>query len=365
MKVRQGVYDDYTDYYDRAPPLPQVIGFEGAGIIESVGPECQLGFKAGDEVYYVRASPFRQGSNAAFVLVDERIAAHKPKSLGFTEAAGIPLTGLTTWECLLERLEIKKGEQCGILIVNGAGGVGSIASQIARRVLNLPVVITTASRPQTRDFSLETGQATHVVNHHGDIVQQIKDLKLNVRIRYCFITHTPTDHYVKVAARSWHLLGGCAASSRASSRSMALLRWPNRSPSPGPAGTKAYYKLGGELVSLHNALEELARYLDEKNMHHHVTTRLPIDGERDSRGPPDDHGQHRDRKGGLRDGHQKRRLWRAIHVGQEAFQSPVVKSSDDSIHLISSSVLPVCCLRIRVKHCPGLSCLGAVLSQQS
>ncbi len=276
MKVRQGVYDDYPDYYDHSPSLPQVIGFDGAGIVESVSPESRLGFKSGDEVYFL-ASPFRHGTNAEFVLVDERSVAHKPKSLGFTEAAGIPLTALTAWEVLIERLEIRKGENCGILIINGAGGVGAIASQIARRVLNLPVVVTTASRPETRKFSLDVGQATHVVNHHADIVQQIRDLKLDVPIKYFFISHTPTDHYVKVAAEILPPFGKVCSivqgkfdmyGTPAMAKSLAFV-W-------GLLGTKAYYKLEEELMSHHNALKELAKCIDEKKICHHVTTRLPL-----------------------------------------------------------------------------------------
>jgi len=277
MKVRMGVYDDYPNYYDVCPPLPQIIGFEGAGIVESVGPDGKLGFKVGDEVYYL-ASPFRQGSNAPYVLVNEVTVAHKPKSLDFIDAAGIPLTGLTAWECLVERLEIKKGEKCGILIVNGAGGVGAIASQIARQVLELPVVIVTASRPETKEFCLKTGQATHVVNHHGDIAKQIKELNLDVPIRYCFISHTPVDMYVKIAAEVLAPLGKMCSivqgkfdmyGTAAMAKSLTFV-W-------GLLGTKSYCKMGGEvLMSHHTALVELAKYIDEKKINHHVTTRLPL-----------------------------------------------------------------------------------------
>jgi len=276
VKVRQGVYDDYPDYYDLAPPLPQVLGFEGAGIVESVSADSKLGFRAGDEVYYL-ASPFRPGSDATYLLVDERMVARKPKSLGFAEAAGIPLTGLTAWEVLFERLEISKDEKAAILIINGAGGVGSIASQIARQVLRLPVVITTASRPQTKAFTLGTGQATHVVDHHGDIVQQIKDLKLNVPLKYCFISHTPTDHYVKVASEVLAPFGRMCSivqgrfdmyGTPAMAKSLTFT-W-------GLVGTKGYCKLEDDLLSHHKALVELAKYIDEEKIHHHVTTRLPL-----------------------------------------------------------------------------------------
>lgn len=108
----------------------------------------------------------------------------------------MPLTYGTAYEALVDRLEIKKGEKAGVLIVNGGGGVGSIASQIARNVLGLPVVVTTASRPETAEFSKKMG-ATHVVNHKGDIVQQICQLGLpvGVPLRYALIT-SRTEQYL-------------------------------------------------------------------------------------------------------------------------------------------------------------------------
>jgi len=252
------------------------VGFEGAGVVEAVAPGCKLGFKVGDEVYYL-ASPFRQASNAPYVLVSETSVAHKPKSLGFTEAAGIPLTTITAWEVLIDRLEIKKGEKCGILIVNGAGGVGAIASQICRRKLELPVVITTASRPETKEFSLKVGQATHVVNHHGDIVQQVKDLKLDVPIKYFFISHTPTAQYVKVATEILAPYGKICSivqgkfdmyGTDAMAKSLSFI-W-------GLVGTKGYCNVPEDFIKHHNLLTEVAQYIDEKKYNSHVTVKLPF-----------------------------------------------------------------------------------------
>ncbi len=96
-------------------------------------------FKPGDSVFYVCA-PTRQGASAENQLVDERTVGHKPKSFDFVEAAVMPLTYGTAWE-MAERLDIKEGEQVGILIINGAGGVGTMATQLARNVLKLPVVV--------------------------------------------------------------------------------------------------------------------------------------------------------------------------------------------------------------------------------
>lgn len=122
IKVRAGVYDDFPDYYDNVPKDDyQIIGFDGAGVVEEVGPDVH-NFKAGDEIFY-SGSPVRHGSNAEYELVHAGSVAKKPKSLSFVEAAALPLTYVTAYEALVERMEIKKGEKAGLLIVNGAGGM--------------------------------------------------------------------------------------------------------------------------------------------------------------------------------------------------------------------------------------------------
>ena len=108
------------DYYDHVPQPDQICGFDGAGIVEDVG-EAVTDFRAGDEAFF-SGSPIRQGSNAEFELVDARSVAKKPRSLNFVQAASMPLTYITAYEALVERLEIKKGEQAALLIINGAGG---------------------------------------------------------------------------------------------------------------------------------------------------------------------------------------------------------------------------------------------------
>lgn len=138
IKVRGHVYDDYPTYYDRVPtPRPgeggyQIIGFDGAGIVEEVGLSVQ-DFKPGDEVYYA-GSPIRHGSNAEHQLVDSRSIALKPKNLDFCEAAAMPLTWITAYEALVERMEIQKGENAGILIVNGAGGECHLTTSVATKM---------------------------------------------------------------------------------------------------------------------------------------------------------------------------------------------------------------------------------------
>ena len=143
---------------------PKIIGYDAVGTVVSVGEKVSL-FKEGDEVYYA-GDLTRSGSNAAFQLIDERIVGTKPKSLRIQEAAAIPLTGLTAWEAIFDRMKVDPNKAKGktILILAGAGGVGSIAVQIAKQVAGL-TVIATASRDETQNWCKSMG-ADFVVNHH-------------------------------------------------------------------------------------------------------------------------------------------------------------------------------------------------------
>jgi zinc-binding alcohol dehydrogenase family protein len=276
-KVRAGTYDDYPDYYDRTPALPQILGFDASGVVESVGPDVSQ-FKPGDEVYYA-GSPIRQGSNAEFQLVDSRSVALKPKSLDWGQAASMPLTWITAWEALVERMGIQEGEEAGILIVNGAGGVGSVASQIARQVLKLPVVVTTASREETVRFSQDIGRATHTVNHREDIVQQVRDLKLDVPIKYVFITHTPTSGYLAPAADICAPFGKVCSIVQDKEMPMYGTQFMAKSLTFVWAllGTKPYY--GVDLGSHGKILEMLGKFVDDGTVRCHCTQKLQLDEE--------------------------------------------------------------------------------------
>jgi zinc-binding alcohol dehydrogenase family protein len=152
---------------------PMVLGYDAAGVIEAVGPEVTL-FKAGDEVFYA-GSIARPGTNAEFHLVDERIVGLKPKSLSFAQAAALPLTSITAWELLFDRLAVAPGKTPdgrALLILGGAGGVGSIMIQLARRLTAL-TVIATASRPETQDWCRKLG-AHHVIDHSKPLAEQLK-----------------------------------------------------------------------------------------------------------------------------------------------------------------------------------------------
>ena len=153
---------------------PRILGWDAAGVVEVVGPDVKH-FKPGDEVYYA-GDVTRSGSNAEFQLVDERIVGHKPRSLNFAEAAALPLTTLTAWEAFFERMDIDRhGANQGqsLLIIAGAGGVGSIATQLAR--LAGLTVIATASRPETQKWVASMG-ANHVIDHRQPLPPQLRAL---------------------------------------------------------------------------------------------------------------------------------------------------------------------------------------------
>jgi zinc-binding alcohol dehydrogenase family protein len=143
-----------------------VLGWDAAGTVEAVGSKTTL-FKPGDEVYYA-GDVTRPGCDSEFHLVDERIVGRKPKKLDFAQAAAMPLTSITAWEAFYDRMHIVPGKT--MLIIGGAGGVGSIGIQLAKSS-NLKV-IATASRPESIAWVKELG-ADQVVNHREDLVSQI------------------------------------------------------------------------------------------------------------------------------------------------------------------------------------------------
>lgn len=152
---------------------PRVLGFDAAGVVESVGSDVTL-FRPGDEVFYA-GDITRPGTNAEFHAVDERIVGHKPRSLSFAEAAALPLTAITAWEILFERLRVLRDASAApqtLLVIGGAGGVGSILIQIARRLTNL-TVIATASRPETVQWVEKMG-ANAVINHRFALHEELK-----------------------------------------------------------------------------------------------------------------------------------------------------------------------------------------------
>ena len=151
----------------------RVLGWDAAGEVVAIGADVEH-YAVGDEVYYA-GDITRQGSNSEFQLIDERIVGKKPVSLSYAEAAALPLTSITAWEALFDRLGISKlGDDAGksILIVGGAGGVGSIAIQLANKIASLRI-IATASRDESRNWCKKLG-AELVINHRNPLHEELE-----------------------------------------------------------------------------------------------------------------------------------------------------------------------------------------------
>ncbi|MBM3110759.1 zinc-binding alcohol dehydrogenase family protein [Pseudomonas sp. P66] len=184
-KVRQNAQPE--------PGVAKVLGWDVAGVVKAVGSEVSL-FQPGDKIFYA-GSIARAGANSELHVVDERIVGHMPKTLGFAEAAALPLTAITAWELLFERLQIPEGQDDlgqRLLIVGAAGGVGSILTQLASQLTGL-TVIGSASRPQTQNWVRQLG-ADHVVDHSQPLAAALKAEGIE------FVTHvaslTQTDQHL-------------------------------------------------------------------------------------------------------------------------------------------------------------------------
>ena len=195
----------------RQRPLEQpgyrVLGFDAAGIVEAVGSEV-TGFQKGDRVWYAGAVQ-RQGSNAEYQCVDERLVARKPGSLGMQEAAALPLTALTAWEALEDQLGFHPGACDGktLLVIGGAGGVGSIAIQLAARHFGLRV-IATAGRETSANWCEAMG-ANAVVDYRKPLLPQL-DAQGAPQVDGIFITQN-LDDYWQAACQAVAPLGGICA----------------------------------------------------------------------------------------------------------------------------------------------------------
>ncbi len=184
----------------RAAPEPggiKVLGWDAAGVVKAIGPSVTL-FHPGDEVFYA-GSIARAGTNSELHLVDERIAALKPRSLNFAQAAALPLTSITAWELLFDRLGIVRDDatrKSSLLIIGGAGGVGSIMIQLARKLTGL-TVIATASRPESRDWVLKLG-AHHAVDHSKPLADEVRSLGIQ-HVEFVASLTNSEQHLAQVA----------------------------------------------------------------------------------------------------------------------------------------------------------------------
>ncbi|MGK9050142.1 zinc-binding alcohol dehydrogenase family protein [Xaviernesmea oryzae] len=175
------------------PGQHRILGYDAAGVVKAAGPDVKL-FKPGDEVYYAGAIN-RPGTNAEFHLVDERIVGFKPKSLSFEEAAALPLTAITAYETLFHRMKVQDkvaGAWNAVLVIGGAGGVGSIAIQLLRELSDV-TVIGTGSRPETQAWIRELG-AHHVIDHSKPMAKQLAEMAIG-NPAFVFST-TETEQHV-------------------------------------------------------------------------------------------------------------------------------------------------------------------------
>jgi zinc-binding alcohol dehydrogenase family protein len=188
-KIRNGVAPSAGEW--------KVLGWDAAGVVSAVGPEV-ANFKVGDRVWYA-GSIARSGTNAELHLVDERIVGKMPASLDFSQAAALPLTGITAWEMLFDRLGLAQDTSpspATLLIIGAGGGVGSIMVQLARQLTGV-TVIGTASRPQTQAWVRELG-AHHVIDHSKPISQELKRIGIP-QVDY-IVSLTQTDqHFAEIA----------------------------------------------------------------------------------------------------------------------------------------------------------------------
>jgi len=171
----------------------QILGFDASGIVEEAGDQAL--FKKGDAVLYA-GNIGRAGSNSQYQLVDSRIVGKKPEGLAWDEAAALPLVSLTVWEMYEEKFKIKPfSDNSGevLVVVNAAGGAGSMAINLAKQVFGIKTIIATASRPETIEWVKKLG-ATHVINHREDLAPQIKALNLVPTLN--FISYD-TPRYLK------------------------------------------------------------------------------------------------------------------------------------------------------------------------
>jgi zinc-binding alcohol dehydrogenase family protein len=247
----------------RAQPTegtPHVLGYDAAGIVAETGAEVTL-FRPGDKVFYA-GSIKRPGTNSQFHLVDERIVGPMPASLDFAAAAGLPLTTITAWEALFDRLDIdRSGRHDGrhLLIIAGAGGVGSIAIQLAKRLARL-TVIATASRPASTDWCRKLG-ADHVIDHGKDLGEQLNGLGLPAPDYILCLSDTAT--YFPIMARLIAPQGRiCAVVSAAKPLEMQLLMDKSASFHWEYMFTRAAHQTV-DMIEQHRLLREVAMLIDK------------------------------------------------------------------------------------------------------
>lgn len=247
---------------DKVEAVPRVLGWDAAGIVQAIGPDVSQ-FKVGDKVFYA-GDITRPGTNSEFQLVDERIVGTMAVSHTFEQAAALPLTAITAWEALFERLQVATPPhpipQKSILIIGGAGGVGSIAIQLAAKVAGL-TVIATASRPASEKWVRELG-ARHVINHFSDIQMQLKEQGFDT-VDHVLILND-TDHHFPAAASVIAPQGMiCSIVENAAPLDLSLLKTKSAGFVWEFMFTRSMYQTP-DMQQQGNLLNEIARLIDSK-----------------------------------------------------------------------------------------------------
>ena len=234
----------------------KILGWDSAGVVKAVGSDVSM-FKVGDEVWYA-GSIARQGSNAEYQFVDERIVSLKPESLSFAEAAAMPLTSITAWEILFDRLQVDS-KTCGeILIIGAAGGVGSILIQLAKKLTDLKI-IATASRPSSKDWVKQLG-ADIVIDHSKNLQEQlvaegIKDVKF-----VASLTHTG-DHFEQISEVIAPQGKLCLIDDPVEPLNLALVKWKSVSVHWEFMFTRSLYETD-DILKQHELLKQVASMID-------------------------------------------------------------------------------------------------------
>nr|WP_154892761.1 zinc-binding alcohol dehydrogenase family protein [Paenibacillus xylanexedens] len=245
---------------NRTENTPKVLGWDVAGVVEQAGPESSL-FKPGDEVYYA-GSIDRPGGNSEFHLVDERIVGFKPATLEFAHAAALPLTAITAWEGLFDRLGVpaatERNEGKTILIIGAAGGVGSIATQLAKHA-GL-TVIGTASRPESAEWAKSMG-ADHIINHYEAFLPQLKALGLEY-VDYIFCLNSTEKHWVNMAEAIAPQGKICSIVETDELLDLTLLKNKSVTFAWELMFTRPLFQTS-DMIEQHNLLNEVSRMIDE------------------------------------------------------------------------------------------------------
>ncbi|QWU16873.1 zinc-binding alcohol dehydrogenase family protein [Paenibacillus sophorae] len=256
---------------DKVEEAPKILGWDVAGVVEQVGPECML-FKPGDEVYYA-GSINRQGGNSEYHLVDERIVGTKPVTLDFAQAAALPLTTITAWEGLFDRLCVSPGKEANagqsLLIIGAAGGVGSILIQLAKNA-GL-TVIGTASRSESSEWAKGLG-ADHIINHYEPFLPQLNALGIP-QADYIFCLNSTEQHWEQMAEAIAPQGKICSIVETDHSLDLDLLKNKSATFVWEFMFTRSLYETP-DMINQHELLNETARLIDAGTLRTTMTEKL-------------------------------------------------------------------------------------------